>query len=110
MMIVWTDYMKHRVRLRGFDLAKIERIVRHSGSAMNKTRMMYFEKDDVLHLVISDEPERGSVELGPDITVELNGNGELIGIEILNASTFLRDSILESVQARMLRLPELQAA
>jgi uncharacterized protein YuzE len=82
---------------------------RQEGSAMNKTRMMYFEKDDVLHLVISDEPERGSVELEPDITVELNENGELIGIEILNASTFLRDSILESVQARMLRLPEFQA-
>jgi uncharacterized protein YuzE len=77
---------------------------------MNKTRMMYFEKDDVLHLVISDEPESGSVELGPDITVELNENGELIGVEILNASTFLRDSILESVQAKMLRLPEFQAA
>jgi len=71
--------------------------------------MMYFEKDDVLHLVISDDPESGSVELSPDITVELNDSGELIGIEILNASTFLRDSILESVQARMLRLPELQA-
>ena len=24
--IVWTDYMQHRARLRGFDLAKIERI------------------------------------------------------------------------------------
>jgi uncharacterized protein YuzE len=77
---------------------------------MNKTRMVYFEKDDVLHLVISDEPERGSVELGSDITAELNDSGELIGVEILNASTFLRDSILESVQAKMLRLPELQAA
>jgi uncharacterized protein YuzE len=77
---------------------------------MNKTRMVYFEKDDVLHLVISDEPERGSVKLGPDITAELNDSGELIGVEILNASTFLRDSILESVQAKMLRLPELQAA
>jgi len=29
-MVVWTDYMKHRARLRGFDLAKIEHIVRHS--------------------------------------------------------------------------------
>jgi uncharacterized protein YuzE len=77
---------------------------------MNKTRMVYFEKDDVLHLVISDEPEKGSVKLGPDITAELNDSGELIGVEILNASTFLRDSILESVQAKMLRLPELQAA
>jgi len=25
--------------------------------------MVYFEKDDVLHLAISDEPEKGSVEL-----------------------------------------------
>ena len=28
--IVWTDYMQHRARLRGFDLAKIEQIVRYS--------------------------------------------------------------------------------
>ena len=28
--IVWTDYVKYRVRLRGFDLAAIEHIVRHS--------------------------------------------------------------------------------
>ena len=67
-----------------------------------------FEKDDVLHLAISDEPEMGSVELSPNITVELNDKGEMIGIEILEASRFIRDSIMESVQARMLRVPELQ--
>jgi uncharacterized protein YuzE len=61
--------------------------------------LTYFEKDDVLHLVLSDEAETGSVELGPDITAELNESGELIGIEILNASTFMRDVVLESVQA-----------
>ena len=77
---------------------------------MNKTRMMYFEKDDILHLTISDEPEMGSVELSPNITVELNGQGEMIGIEILEASRFIRDSIMESVQARVLRVPELHAA
>jgi uncharacterized protein YuzE len=77
---------------------------------MSKTRMMYFEKDDVLHLAISDEPEAGSVELGPNITVELNDKGEMIGIEILEASRFIRDSIMESVQARVLRVPEFQPA
>jgi len=77
---------------------------------MSKTRMMYFEKDDVLHLAISDEPEAGSVELGPNITVELNDKGEMIGIEILEASRFIRDSIMESVQARVLRVPESQPA
>lgn len=71
---------------------------------MNKPNMMYFEKDDVLHLVVSDEPENGSIELSPNITVELNDKGELIGIEILNASSFIRDWILESVQGKMLQL------
>jgi uncharacterized protein YuzE len=77
---------------------------------MSKTRMMYFEKDDVLHLAISDELEAGSVELGPNITVELNDKGEMIGIEILEASRFIRDSIMESVQAKVLRIPEFQPA
>lgn len=29
-IVVWTEYMKYRARLRGFDLAKIEDIVRYS--------------------------------------------------------------------------------
>lgn len=73
---------------------------------MNKGRMAYFEKDDVLHFAISDEPEAGSVEVSPEITAELNAKGELIGIEILNASRFLRDTVLDSVQGRMLDLAE----
>jgi uncharacterized protein YuzE len=68
--------------------------------------MAYFEKDDVLHLAISDEAEAGSVEVSPNITAELNAKGELIGIEILGASQFIRDSVLESVQARLLDLVE----
>ena len=69
---------------------------------MNKPNMMYFKEDDVLHLVISEEEEAGSAEISPNITAELNKNGEIIGIEVLNASTFIRDSILESVQAKLL--------
>jgi hypothetical protein len=38
---------------------------------MNKTRMRYFEQEDVLYLVISEEPESRSLELSRDITVEL---------------------------------------
>jgi uncharacterized protein YuzE len=71
---------------------------------MNKARMVYFEKEDILHLSISDEQEADSVELSPNITAELDAQGELIGIEILQASTFVRDSILESVQAKILQL------
>ena len=60
----------------------------------------------MLHLVISDDPEADSVELSPNITAELNAAGELVGIEILNASTYLLDSILDSAQGKMLRLAE----
>lgn len=77
---------------------------------MNDTQMRYFEKDDVLHIAVSDEPEAGSVELTPDVTVELNAKGELIGIEILNASRFIRDSVVESIQGRILSMPDLQPA
>ncbi|MBW1833355.1 MAG: DUF2283 domain-containing protein [Deltaproteobacteria bacterium] len=77
---------------------------------MNKTRMAYFENDDVLHLAISDEPEAGSVEVSPNITAELNAEGDLIGIEILSASTFIRDSVLDSVQAKVLDLVETKVA
>jgi uncharacterized protein YuzE len=80
------------------------------GLRMNKTHMAYFEKDDVLHLAISDEPEAGSVEVGPNITAELNAKGELIGIEILGASTFIRDSVLDSVQAKVLDLVKAKMA
>ena len=75
-----------------------------------KSRMTYFAGDDVLHLAISDEPEARSVELIPNVTVELNAEGELIGIEILNASAFVRDVILESVQGKWLQLSETQIA
>ncbi|VAX31931.1 hypothetical protein MNBD_NITROSPIRAE01-950 [hydrothermal vent metagenome] len=71
---------------------------------MDKTKMTYFKKENILHLVVSEEHESSSVELSPNITAELNENGELIGIEILEASSFIRDSILESAQAKMMNL------
>lgn len=72
--------------------------------------MTYFEKDDVLHLAISDDPEAGSVEVSPNVTAEINSKGELIGIEILRASSFVRDSVLDSVQAKMLDLAKAKTA
>ena len=71
---------------------------------MNKSKMIYFEEEDILHIVFSGEKEMNSVEICPNVTAELNERGELIGIEILEASSFIRDSILETVQAKMLNL------
>jgi uncharacterized protein YuzE len=67
-------------------------------------KIRYFEQEDVLHLVITDEAEADSVEITPNVTAELNEEGELIGVEIINASSFLQNSILESVQGKLLNL------
>ncbi|MFW5779389.1 MAG: DUF2283 domain-containing protein [Coleofasciculus sp.] len=66
--------------------------------------MNYFKEEDILHLLISEDPESNSIEISPNVTAELNAAGELIGVEILNASTYIRDSILESVQGKLLKL------
>ncbi len=50
---------------------------------INIDNCLYFNKE-----------QADSIELSPNITAELNDRGELIGIEILNASTYLRDSVL----------------
>ena len=64
----------------------------------------YFEIEDVLHLLISEGEESQTVEISPHITAEINAQGELIGVEILNASQFLRNFVLESVQAKLMQL------
>mgnify|MGYP001801894253 CR=1 FL=1 len=68
-----------------------------SDSEQFAPQMNYFKQEDILHLLISEEPEASSVEVGLNVTAELNQEGELIRVEILNASTYIRDSILESV-------------
>ena len=73
---------------------------------MNTIKLNYFPKEDILHLVISDEIEANSIELSPNITAELYDAGELIGVEIIKASAFIRGSILGSTQAKLLNLTE----
>lgn len=43
-------------------------------------------------------------------TAELNSRGELLGVEIINASTFVRDSLLESIHGRMLDFTKRKSA
>ena len=75
---------------------------------MNNPKLNYFPEQDIIHLVISEENEADSVEISPNITAELNQDGELIGVEILKASTFLRDFVLETTQAKLLNLKQHQ--
>ena len=66
------------------------------------SNMKYFEKEDTIHIRIKEGAEANSVEIPPNITVELNDENEIIGIEILNATTYLRDNLLHTVQAKLL--------
>ena len=68
------------------------------------SNMNYFEQDDIIYIKVKDGDEANSVEISPNVTAELDDQNELIGVEILNASKYLRDNILESVQAKLLKL------
>ena len=57
---------------------------------MNKPTVSYDSKSDVLYIVAKKGEEEEFVEIAPGVNVELNEQGEVIGIEILNASNFLK--------------------
>jgi hypothetical protein len=56
----------------------------------------------------SEDEEANSIKSGPKITDELHDKGELISVEILNASAFLYD--MESIQFKMLQTVTAEAA
>ena len=70
---------------------------------MGSPKMRYFETEDILHIDIRQGPEESSVEVSPNITVELDSSGQIIGIEILQASSYIRDNLLETVQGKLLQ-------
>jgi hypothetical protein len=62
--IIWTDYMKYRARLRGFDLAKIEHIVRYSGERYFDTvtrRLIAVGRIDDLLVIIPYDTDQSSI-------------------------------------------------
>lgn len=51
---------------------------------------VYYDKDtDVLWFYIKSGAEEKHQEVAPGISIELSKNGELLGIEVLNASKIL---------------------
>ena len=56
----------------------------------NKPLVNYDAKSDVLYIVAKKGREEEFVEVTPGINVELDVKGEVIGIEILNASRFFK--------------------
>lgn len=50
----------------------------------------YDPGSDTLYLFVQEGYEAKFIEIAPGINIELDENGQLIGIEILNASRLLR--------------------
>lgn len=76
---------------------------------MTQPQLFYFDQEDILHLVLAEGAEANSIALSPTITAELNGQGEVIGIEIVQARTFLRETLDALVQAHQLPLGRARA-
>ncbi|MEM3551283.1 MAG: DUF2283 domain-containing protein [Candidatus Bathyarchaeia archaeon] len=50
-----------------------------------KVRAWYDKSTDILYMLFKDGPSHEVVEADPDVHLELDENGKIIGIEIWNA-------------------------
>ena len=66
-------------------------------------KMRYFQEEDVILLAIKPGDEANSYEISPNITVEMDAEGDIIGVEILEASKYLRDGLLETISAKLVQ-------
>lgn len=57
---------------------------------MKKSQVEYDAKADILYIVARKGREEEFVEIAPGVNVELDEKGEVIGIEILDASSFFK--------------------
>ncbi len=66
---------------------------------MKNFKVLYDEKEDILYLAREGKEEE-VVELAPGVNVELDSSGELIGIEMFNASDLLK-GVIKPLEKRM---------
>ena len=57
---------------------------------MSKQSVHYDRQSDVLYLGVQKGLEEEFVEIAPGVNVELDENGKVIGVEVLNASKILK--------------------
>ena len=69
----------------------MDRRIKHKSEG----RLNYYPESDVLHYVLKPGEEFGSREITAGVTLELDRRGQIIGIEILNASEYMRSFVLE---------------
>lgn len=64
-----------------------------------KPELYYDQEADVLYIVAKEGEEEEFVEIAEGVNVELDKNKEIIGIEILNASSFMKP-VLKILQGK----------
>jgi uncharacterized protein YuzE len=66
--------------------------MREFKKAVKEIKVFYDVEEDVLYLARPGQEEE-VVEMGPGINLELDKDGNLLGVEIFNASHLLKDAI-----------------
>lgn len=57
---------------------------------MKNFNISYDDKEDILYLARQGKEEE-VIEISPGVNVELDSSGELIGVELFNASALFKD-------------------
>ena len=66
---------------------------------MKDFKVLYDEDNDILYLAKQGHEEE-VVEIAPGINIELDKRGDLIGVELFNASNLLKD-IIQPMQRKI---------
>jgi uncharacterized protein YuzE len=72
--------------------------------AKSKPKIIYDEEDDILSMIHKDKKSKASIDIG-DFVIDVDKNGFIIGLEILNASENLKltsEQLSSLLQASML--------
>jgi len=66
---------------------------------MNDFKVFYDEEEDILYLAKEGE-EAEVVEISPDVNMELDSNGKLIGVELFKASRMFKN-VLKPMEKKL---------
>ena len=66
---------------------------------MNDFKVFYDDEEDILFLGKEGE-EAEVVEISPGVNIELDSNGNLIGVEVFKASMMFKD-VLKSMEKKL---------
>lgn len=97
MKIVYRPHLLRRLKQRKSNQNLAIKLREEGGKHMRKTnkreKIFYDKKSDALWLLVKSGIEEEHREISPGISIELGKKGELLGIEILNASKVLKPLI-----------------